>query len=90
MPDPMCCKNNRIILTKAVTIIDNRGLISLVQKAGRASERAKKRAVTEITEEAKGGVNEEDNGKAPRAHTRAGGRAAKRVKFSRGTKRGSK
>ena len=38
-------------------------------------------------EEARGKIGEEDNSKVPRACAKAGGRAAKRVKFSRGTKR---
>jgi hypothetical protein len=43
-----------------------------------------------VKEEAEGGIGEEDNSKALRACTKARGRAAKRVRFSRGTKKGSK
>ena len=43
----------------------------------------------EVKEEANGEASEEDNSKAPGVSIRAGGRAAKRVKFSKGTKRGS-
>jgi hypothetical protein len=81
------CKKDRITLPKAVAIINNRGSILSVQKARRALERAKKRAAIEVKEEAGGEIGEEDNSKALRAHAKAGGRAAKRVRFSRGTKR---
>jgi hypothetical protein len=80
-------KKDRIILPKAVAIMNNRSSISSVQKARRALERAKKRAAIEVEEEAGGEISEEDNSKALRAHAKAGGRAAKRVRFSRGTKR---
>jgi hypothetical protein len=85
----ICCKNITNTLLKAVPIINNRGLISSVQKAGRASERAKKRAAMEVKEEANGEASEEDNSKALKAYMRARGRAAKRVRFSKSTKRGA-
>jgi hypothetical protein len=80
-------KKDKITLLKAIAIMNNRGSISSVQKARRALERAKKRAAIEVKEEAGGEIGKEDNSEAPRARAKAGGRAAKRVRFSRGTKR---
>ena len=44
-------KKDKITLPKAVVKENNRGLISLVQKAGRVSERAKKRVAIEQARE---------------------------------------
>ena len=43
----------------------------------------------EVKEEANGEASEEDNSKALKAYMRARGRAAKRVRFSKSTKRGA-
>ena len=48
-------KKDKITLPKAVVIENNRGSIALVQKAGRASEKAKKRAAVEQVREDEAG-----------------------------------
>jgi hypothetical protein len=47
----MAHKKDKITLPKAVVKENNQGLISLVQKAGRVSERAKKRVAIEQARE---------------------------------------
>ena len=73
-------KKDILTLNKAVAQQNNRGSVASVQKAGRASERAKKRA-------AKGGASEEANGRASRVILRA----VKKAKVAAcSTKRGGK
>jgi hypothetical protein len=54
-------KKDKITLPKAVAKENNQGLISLVQKAGRISERVKKRVVTEQAREDR--ARERESGK---------------------------
>jgi hypothetical protein len=51
-------KKDKITLLKAVAIKNNRLSIALVQKAGRASEKAKKKAAVKQAREDKGGKGE--------------------------------
>jgi hypothetical protein len=76
------CKKDKITLNKAVAQQNNRGLIALVQKAGKASERAKKRVAKVAKEE----VGKRSNSKASRVVTRA----AKKAKVTRGSRRRKK
>ena len=62
-------KKDKITLPKAVALENSRGSISSVQKAGRVSERAKKRVATEQAREdgAGGGeLGDQVEGKAPK------------------------
>jgi hypothetical protein len=76
------CKKDKITLNKAIAQQNNRSSIASVQKAGRASERAKKR-VAEVAEEE---VSERSNSEASRVVTRA----AKKAKVTGGSGRRKK
>jgi hypothetical protein len=76
-------KNDRITLPKAVAKQNNRGSIASVQKAGRASERMRKRAAEEAGE---GVGGEEELGEGSQPTTRA----SKRARVTRSSGRGKK
>jgi hypothetical protein len=63
-------KRDKITLPKAVAKENNRGSITLVQKAGRASERAKKRVAKEQAHEngarEEGELGDQVEGRAPK------------------------
>jgi hypothetical protein len=81
-------KNDRITLPKAVAKQNNRGSIASIQKAGRASERIRKRAAEEAGEgvggEGVGGEEELGEGSQPTT------RALKRARVTRSSGRGKK
>jgi hypothetical protein len=74
-------KKDKITLSKAVAKENNRGSISSVQKAGRVSERAKKRVAEEQARE--NGAGEGESG------DQVEGRAPKRAKVAIGAPRRS-
>jgi hypothetical protein len=76
-------KNDRITLPKAVAKQNNRGSIASIQKAGRASERIRKRAAEEAGE---GVGGEEELGEGSQPTTRA----LKRARVTRSSGRGKK
>jgi hypothetical protein len=59
-------KRDKITLPKAVAKENNRGSIALVQKAGRVSERAKKRVAEEQARENRGESGDQVEGRAPK------------------------
>jgi hypothetical protein len=72
-------KKDKITLSKAVAIENNRLLIALVQKAGRAFEKAKKRAA--VKQARKDGGDEEELG--DKVVTRAAKRARATIRAPR-------
>ena len=77
-------KRDKITLPKAVAKENNRGLIILVQKAGRVSERAKKRVAEEQARE--NGASE-NGARGGESGDQVEGRAPKRARVARRSRR---